>query len=208
MTAITLAARTGRALRLVAGDTIAIVNPFGQQVVDTWAISADDPETVLSMAHTRMANGRLAVRAGDALVGSDREPLLVMESDTSGSLHDTLIPACDAARYRQLGAVGYHANCVANFREALLDVDGPPPSHVPQPLNLFMNVPVGAGGTLDIEPPVSRPGDSVMLRAVRPLVLVLSACPQDLAPTNGAHHEPRDVELRLLAAHDQATGRR
>ncbi|MGH3371738.1 MAG: urea carboxylase-associated family protein, partial [Nocardioidaceae bacterium] len=99
MTPITLAARTGRAFRLGVGDSIAIVNLFGQQVVDTWAVSAVDPATVLSMAHTRMANGRLAVQAGDALVGSDREPMLTLESDTSEGHHDTLIPACDPARY-------------------------------------------------------------------------------------------------------------
>lgn len=207
MTAITLAARTGRALRLGAGDAIVIVNVFGQQVVDTWALSADDPATVLSMAHTRMANGRLAVEAGDTLVGSDREPLLVLEADTSGSRHDTLIPACDAARYRQLGVTGHHASCAANFRGVLSELGIPAPTQVPQPLNLFMNVPVGAGGTLGIEPPVSRAGDRVTLRAVRPLVLVLSACPQDLAPTNGAHHEPRDVELQLLPARDHVPSR-
>lgn len=204
MTVVTLAARTGRALRLGPGDAIAIVNLFGKQVVDTWAISASDPSIVLSMAHTRMANGRLAVQAGDTLVGSDREPLLVVESDTIGSRHDTLIPACDAARYRQLGAVGHHASCAANFVEAVQKLALPVPSQVPQPLNLFMNVPVGPDGSLGIEPPVSRPGDRVTLRVVRPLVLVLSACPQDLAPTNGAHHEPRDVELHVLPALDPA----
>lgn len=87
-----------------------------------------------------------------------------------------------------------------NFREAVHELGLPDACRVPQPLNLFMNVPVGDNGTLDIEPPVSRPGDMVTLRAVRPVVVVLSACPQDLAPTNGAHHEPRDVELRLLSA--------
>ncbi|NYJ03333.1 hypothetical protein HNR19_004031 [Nocardioides thalensis] len=204
MTVVTLAARTGRSVRLDAGGAVTIVNLFGQQVVDTWAIDVADPSIVLSMAHTRMANGRLAVGAGDTLVGSDREPMLVVESDTTGGRHDTLIPACDAARYRQLGASGHHASCAANFTETVRALALPLPSQVPQPLNLFMNVPVGPDGTLGIEPPVSRPGDRVTLRAVRPLVLVLSACPQDLAPTNGSHHEPRDVELHLLPALDEA----
>ncbi|GGR40416.1 uncharacterized protein YcgI (DUF1989 family) [Nocardioides luteus] len=207
MDAITLVARTGRAIRLGAGDSIAIVNLFGQQVVDTWAVSAIDPTTVLSMAHSRMANGRLAVEAGDTLVGSDREPMLTLESDTSGGRHDTLIPACDPARYRQLGVVGHHASCATNFRDALQALAVPVPSQVPQPLNLFMNVPVAGDGSLGIEPPTSRPGDRVTLRAVQPVVVVLSACPQDLAPTNGAHHEPRDVELWLRPCPDHTGGR-
>lgn len=207
LTAITLVARTGRAVRLGAGDSIAIVNLFGQQVVDTWAISAVDPTTVLSMAHTRMANGRFFVQEGDVLVGSDREAMLTLETDTSGGRHDTLIPACDPARYRQLGAVGHHDSCSDNFRDALHELGIPAPSQVPQPLNLFMNVPVGPDGTLGIEPPTSQAGDRVTLCAVRPVVLVVSACPQDLAPTNGAHREPRDIELRLRPRFDHAGGR-
>lgn len=206
MTAITLVARTGRAFRLGVGDSITIVNLFGQQVVDTWAISAVDPSTVLSMAHTRMATGRLTVQEGDVLADSDREPMVLLESDTSEGRHDTLIPACDPARYRQLGVIGHHDSCAANFRDALHELAVPLPSQVPQPLNLFMNVPVAGDGTLFIEPPMSRPGDRVALRALQPLVLVLSACPQDLAPTNGAQHEPRDVELLLRPSFDQVGG--
>ncbi|MBG6095833.1 DUF1989 domain-containing protein [Nocardioides luteus] len=206
MTAITLVARTGRAFRLGVGDSITIVNLYGQQVVDTWAISPVDPSTVLSMAHTRMATGKLAVQEGDVLVDSDREPMVLLESDTSEGRHDTLIPACDPARYRQLGVVGHHDSCAANFRDALQELAVPLPSQVPQPLNLFMNVPVAGDGTLVIEPPMSRPGDRVALRALQPLVLVLSACPQDLAPTNGAHHAPRDVELLLRPSFDQVGG--
>jgi uncharacterized protein YcgI (DUF1989 family) len=49
-----------------------------------------------------------------------------------------------------------------------------------------------------IAPPVSAPGDFVVLRAELDLIVVLSACPQDMAPTNGADATPRDGHFTVL----------
>jgi uncharacterized protein YcgI (DUF1989 family) len=56
---------------------------------------------------------------------------------------------------------------------------------VPQPINLFMDIPVAADGTLGWRPAPTRPGDSVTVRAEMDVLVVLSACPQDLNPING-----------------------
>lgn len=207
MTSTTLKARNAQAFQLDACDHVTVANTFGQQVVDTWALSRDTPGTVLSMSHTRMALGRLYVRAGDTLYGTDREPLLLLASDTSPSSHDTLVPPCDAARYQQLGHEGHHDNCSENFRSALGDLEIAVPERVPAALNLFMNVPVTPDGRFEIEAPVSRPGDTVTLRALKPLVAVFSACPQDIVPTNGALNEPRDVEVEVSASSAVTSGR-
>ena len=203
-----LEARTGRSFQLGAGESIEIVNTHGQQVVDTWAVDRTRPQVVLSMQHTHMSLGRLTVHEGDVLNGSDRMPMLEFVADTSAGLHDTLVPACDLARYQQLGATSYHDNCADNFVSALRDVlpDGgtalaPDRSTaVPAPLNLFMNVPIAGDGTIRIETPPLVPGGAVTLRALRPVIVVLSACPQDLAPTNGRLQQPQDVEVRLLGS--------
>ncbi|WP_211241124.1 DUF1989 domain-containing protein [Pseudonocardia spinosispora] len=194
-----LAARTGRALRLSEGDVVRIVNTHGTQVVDTWAFADDNAQRVLSMAHTRVRLGRLFVRTGDQLVDNHREPMLELAEDTSPGVHDALIPACDITRYRQLGHVGYHDNCHDNFRAAVTATNADGPELVPDPLNLFMNVPVDATGQIEFRPPTSRPGDSVTLRALTNLVLVLSACPQDLAPVNGQLQQPTAVEIEAVA---------
>ncbi len=196
MQTITLKARTGRAFPLVTGAALAVVNTTGHQVVDTWAVGETTGQ-LLSMAHTRMALGRLFVGASDVLYGSDREPMLSFVADTSPGTHDTLVPACDEARYRQLGYESHHDNCADNFRSALAALGLEAPELVPAPLNLFMNVPVSGAGTFQIEAPRSRPGDMTVLRAMAPATLVLSACPQDLVPTNGSMQKPQDVELRL-----------
>jgi hypothetical protein len=121
---------------------------------------------------------------------------MTLVADTSPGIHDTLMASCDAERYRQLGAEGYHASCADNFAAALRELGETPPA-VPAPLNLFMNVPWTADGSLSFAPPRSRPGDLVRLRAETDLILVLSACPQDLVPVNGVAQEPTEVHLRL-----------
>ena len=187
-----LPARTGTVVRLAPGDVLTVVNPAGSQVVDTWALHAGDPTEHLSMEHTRAALLRLVPHVGDALVSNLRRPVLTLVEDTSPGVHDTLIPACDPQRYLMLGAAPGHASCHDNFRAAVRAAGVEPPP-VPSPLNLFMNVPWGPDGALVFTPPVSRPGDRVGLRAEVDLLVVLSACPQDLVPVNGAAQEPSDI---------------
>lgn len=201
-----LTARTGRAFELAPGGALGVINLHGQQVVDTWAVLTEDTDIVLSTAHTRMALGRVYIRAGDTLVASDRQPLLELVSDTSRGLHDTLVPACDRVRYEQLGHVGYHDNCAENYQAVLASAGIPAPPQVPAPLNLFMNVPVSPDGTFDIEAPTSRPGDTVVLRALRRITVVLSACPQDIAPTNGTLLEPQDVRVDVYGPDEPVDG--
>jgi uncharacterized protein YcgI (DUF1989 family) len=180
-----------------AGGAVRIVNTHGSQVVDTWALALPDLAEWLSMEHTRVALGRLRPRAGDLLYSSHRRPMLSFVDDTSPGVHDTLIAACDRARYRELGADGYHDNCRDNFVRALAEL-GHSRSSVPCPLNLFMNVRWTEAGSLHFEPPSSRPGDHVTLRAEMDLVVVVSACPQDMLPVNGELQQPSDVALELL----------
>ena len=68
----------------------------------------------------------------------------------------------------------------------------------PDPLNLFMNVPWEEGpvGGVTYEPTVSKAGDLVELRAERDVVVVMSACPQDLVNINGGH--PVDAHYMVL----------
>jgi len=197
MESITLAARTGKALRLGEGQQIRIVNTHGRQVVDTWAFAAGDMAEFMSMEHSRVHMGRVNPVAGSVLLTNRRRPILTLVEDTSGGVHDTLLAACDVHRYRMLGAVGYHRNCTDNLREALAGLGLTPPE-TPSPLNLFQNSSIKPGGELVIEPPVAPPGAHVTLRADMDLVIVFSACPQDMVPTNGADMLPKDAELQLL----------
>lgn len=194
---ITLTARMGKALRLARGQAIRVVNTHGRQVVDTWAFADVNIAEFMSMEHSRVHMGRVNPVAGSVLLTNHRRPILTLLEDSSGGVHDTLLAACDIHRYRMLGAQGYHRNCTDNLSEALGELGLSAPE-TPSPLNLFQNSSIKPGGELVIEPPVAPPGSHVTLRAEMDAVIVFSACPQDMAPTNGADMMPKDVELQVL----------
>ncbi len=196
-------AGTGSAVRLDAGDAIRIVNTHGSQVVDFWALRLPDITVHLSMAHTRTALGRLRPAVGDELYDNERAPLLSFVEDTSPGIHDTLIAACDPARYRALGATGSHPNCRENFFNATRSL-GLRRKTLPDPLNLFMNIPWTDDGGLRFDPTVSKPGDHVTFVARDSLVAVMSACPQDLVPINGSAMQPRDVSFEVIGGGTRA----
>ena len=191
-----VAARSGGAVQLAAGDQVDVVNTHGSQVVDFWALCLPEADEHLSMTHTRSSLRRLRPQVGDALVTNRRRPILRLIADSSPGVHDTLIAACDLARYHQLGVVGYHENCCDNFRAAVAAA-GIERGEVPDPLNLFMNFPWDADGRLDALPTVSAPGDRVTFVAERDVLVVVSACPMDLVPING-DLGPVDIALEVV----------
>ena len=176
-------ARQGIAAKVDSGQLVKIVNTSGKQVVDTWAFCTSDLNERLSMEHSRVSLQKLVPAVGDTLVTNYRRPMLTFTEDTTAGRHDMLMAACDVSRYEQLGAVGYHDNCSDNLRSALWAL-GLSSTTIPCPLNLFMNVPWKIDGSLTFERPTSEAGQYVSLRAEMDLVIVFSACPQDMTPVN------------------------
>ncbi len=152
----------------------------------------------VNRAHATTTGTPDAVITGTIIAINRRRPLLTMTEDTSPGIHDTLFTCCDRFLYEQLGCTEYHRNCADNLVEAMRAI-GREPSRIPDPLNLFMNIPVSDNLDIAIAPPVSRPGDHVTLLAARPCIVALSACPMDLMPINGADQTPRDVALEISA---------
>ena len=105
--------------------------------------------------------------------------------------------ACDRYRYELLGCTEYHDNCTDNLTAALAGLGLTPPE-TPSPWNLFMNIPVGPDGDLSFEPPVSGPGDYVLLRAEMGCVVAFSACPQDIVPINGVDCIPTEAHFQVF----------
>jgi uncharacterized protein len=187
-------ARHGVAALMKAGQTVTILNTYGKQVIDTWAFNATDMEDFMSMEHSRAAMLKLNPRVGDTLVTNRRRPILSLIVDTTPGTHDTLIAACDTYRYHELGAASDHANCTNNLHAALAAIGRKAPE-VPAPLNLFMNVPIEADGKIRFAPPTSEAGQYVIFRAEIDLVIVFSACPQDITPVNGM--KPTDTHYLI-----------
>lgn len=181
-------------MRVAAGQSFRVVDVEGGQVGDLFAFADGDVGEYVSASHTRARTDRLFPAIGQAFVSNRRRPLLELVADDSPGVHDMLIAACDGERYRQLGVEGWHASCAENL-ETALGAFGLRPPCVPQPVNVFMNIPV-ADGRLDWLPAASGPGDSVTLRALTDVLVVLSACPQDVVDINGGR--PTDMAIELL----------
>ncbi|KAJ4337052.1 hypothetical protein N0V95_008440 [Ascochyta clinopodiicola] len=160
----------------------------------------------MSMSHCRAKLLKLIPGVGDELVSQKRAPLVKMVEDTSPGVHDTLIAACDRWRYSELGVATYHESCTDNCWDALAALAAEMADseegdilqglqtrmggRVPDPFNLFMNIPVtqeGAGAKrgISFEGPVTKPGDYIVFEALRDVVVVMSACPQDVLDING-----------------------
>ena len=188
----------GAAVGLAAGEALRLVNSFGSQVVDTWALNREDISEYLSVEHTRRMLFDLFPGKGDRLFSNRRTPMLLIEEDSSGVRHDMLLACCDSWLYRHYGCAEGHANCRDNFLAALAAI-GIAASHVPNPLNLWMNIPVSENRKIALEPPASKPGDLVVLRALIDCILVFSACPMDVTPINGPDRTPKPVHYAKLA---------
>ena len=157
----------------------------------------------MSMMHSRASTLHLCPQVGDTLVSNLRAPLLTVVEDTSPGTHDTLIAACDPQRYRELGVKKWeeHGSCSENCVLALKEINersglkgkraigsDVTVNTVPAPLNLFMNIPWTKEGEISFEAPTTKRGDYIKLRAERDVVVVMSACPQDVLAING--HKP------------------
>ncbi len=194
--AVVVAAKSGWADRLEAGQYLRILDPCGKQAGDFWAFNADDPEEHLSAMHTRVWVNRLCPRPGESFHSNHRRPILQMIADSCG-VHDLLTAPCDAHRYRLYGVQGEHPSCAQNFRTALAHLI-PGGIAIPQPVNLFMNVMVLPDGRVETGECPSQPGDFVLFRSWIDCIVALSACPQEFNPVAGWY--PSDLHVGIYEA--------
>ena len=145
------------------------------------------------MEQCRATWTKMCPEVGDHLYSNRRRPIFTLEEDTSPGRHDTVMAPCDNERYALLGCTEYHDNCRDNMHAALLELGVFVP-FTPGSINLFMNIPWTEDGKLSFDPPLSKPGDYVLLRAELDCIAVMSCCPQDILAINNkntvdAHYE-------------------
>ena len=187
----------GRAITLKSGQAIRLVNTHGTQVVDTWALAAGDTSEFLSVEHTRRMLYNLFPKQGDTFYSNRRNKMLLLEEDSAPGRHDMLLAACDRWLYRHYGSAPGHRNCCDNFGEALFAA-GCGAERVPNPVNLWMNIPVLDDARIELRPPESRPGDHVCLRALMDVIVIFSACPMDVTPINGEDRQVKPVHFEVI----------
>ncbi|MEO3855738.1 urea carboxylase-associated family protein [Acrocarpospora sp. B8E8] len=183
ITEAVIPAGEGRGVRVAAGQLLDVIDLEGSQVADLVAYDADNPEEYLSPAHTAAVNTSLRLKVGHSVYSNHRNPLLTILRDDVGE-HDIVVPCCDPERYAYSYGVTEHRNCLNNLRQARdllglgLVVRGE------NAWNVFMHNRVTADGEVVTDPATHPAGSTMTLRAERDLVVLISACPQDLSPCN------------------------
>lgn len=187
-------AQSGAIVKLSPGQRLRLIDVEGCQVADLFAVLVADLTEWLSASVTRGVNWRLFPGVGESFFSTAYRPLLTLERDDSPGVHDMQFAACSAEMYAALEHPGYHRSCSENFRKAAAQVGWNPP-HVPDPVNFFQRTSIGADGSVAALPALSRPGDSVTLRAEAAVYVVVTACSMDLEPINGSRCTPLRLEL-------------
>ena len=182
----------GVPLRMKRGERLRLVDPNGGQSGDLMAFSTDGRHR-MSNGRTFDYAGKLFLTTGDVIWSNLSEPMWTIVDDQVGR-HDFLYASCSLEMYRkQYGVTGYHANCHDNLCQGLRQL-GLQPDPLPTSFNFFMSVNVAPDGKLSFDPPRSRAGDSLELRAEMDLAVVVTACPAS-ACNGGAAPRPLAFEV-------------
>jgi hypothetical protein len=187
-----IAPRTGVAFRLREGQALRVIDAEGVQVADLLAYNEADVREAISNGRTFDYEETISLTAGNRLWSNRSRPMLTIVDDSLGR-HDFLLTPCSEATFRHFYPDRpVHRGCFGNLAEALSPY-GVEPDMIPCAFNLFMNVSVAADGRLRVDPPVSRRGDYVRLRAEMDLVVGLTAC--SAYASNGGTFKPVEFEI-------------
>jgi hypothetical protein len=190
---IEIAPRSGTAFQLRQGQALRVIDPLGMQVSDLVAFNAHDVREAISNGRTFDYEETIRLTIGHRLWSNRSNPMLEIAEDSVGR-HDFLLTPCSEATFRHFYPDRpLHRGCLGNLAEAL-EPHGVAPDAIPTAFNLFMNVPVdGENGRLKVLPPISKPGDSICLRALMDLVVGLTAC--SAYASNGGSFKPIHYEV-------------
>ena len=178
---------------LDTGRTLEIIDLGGNQAVDCLLYNRHDTEERYSAADTVAAQRNIFVVPGTVLRSNEGRAMATVTA-SGCDRHDTIGGACSReSNTLRYGHHTFHQHaCVENFLDAG-GRHGLGKRDLVSNLNWFMNVPVGADGTLGIVDGISAPGLSVTFRAEMDLLVVISNCPQINNPCNG--FDPTPVRL-------------
>lgn len=192
---VVVPAKEGRGLYMKAGQLLDIVDLEGQQVGDLVAWSRDDPSDYLSPTHTVSCNASIWVGMGSQLFSNHRKPVFTIVRDDV-ERHDIIVPCCDQERFSRDFGLPNHPHCLGNLMQARDLLGEKFNLQGEQAWNVFMHNRVTPEGAVVTDAAAHPAGSTITLRAEMDLVVLLSACPQDLTPCNAFNPTPMKLVLR------------
>ena len=181
-------AQSGAAFEMKQGETVTVIDLYGSQVVDFFAVGAANPDEILSAGATIDINESLKLKRGDKIYTNlYREMFEIVYDDVEE--HDLIHPCCRPEMYDFFYHNGEnHPNCFDNISRALKQK-----FHVIHPVNLFMHTAILPDGKIEVKKPLSKAGDRVILLAKMDVTAGLAACSVSESQCNGGKCSPVKV---------------
>ena len=198
--------QTAISFEVKEGDYIQIICPTGRQCSDFVAFDTakleKGVEKGLDWQTTRTFMGNTFPGPGlySKFYDTDHEPLVEVIRDTVGR-HDTFNLACTSKYYEDAGYFG-HPNCSDNLTGAMQKY-GIQKQKGWHAINLFFNTSAGGQNTVLSDESFARPGDYVIMKALKNLTCGTSACPSDIDPCNSWN--PTDIFVRTYDKNKEFT---
>ena len=190
-----IAAKSGAALVVRAGETLRVTDLEGRQVADFVCFNQHDHAERFSAAKTRLNLFKTRISTGDQLYSNRSGVMFTIGVDTVG-VHDLLFASCNRWLYANLFDRPGNTGCLEILRDALAP-HGIAEDALPDPFNLFMKTSVDAANNLAIELPESNAGDYVELTAEMDCLVAATSCPDECSDCNGGRTTP--VGLKIVS---------
>ena len=175
MKTLQLEPHTGLALEISKDQILRVTDLEGGQVVDMVSYSQVNTQEYLSSPRTMDFNNKIYFSTGDVLYSDLSNPMWTIGDDKVGN-HCFLFAPCDQRMFEiTYGATDAHPNCFDNLSSNLAQYEIQP-NQIFVPFNIFMNARISTNGEIIIQPPLSKPGDFIELRAEMEMVVGVSAC--------------------------------
>ena len=187
--------QTAESFTLTAGQKLKIIDIEGKQVADLIAVNANNRLEILSMGVTMDQNNSLRIRKDDFLFSNHYNEMFQVVEDLVGE-HDLMHPMCNSYMFSKQYEKKVHSSCEENIRKSIAK-RGIELTHVPVPLNVFMNTAIKPDGSIVVVEPKSKPGDFLILEACMNLVVAIAACSVEESRCNG--FECTSIKIELLS---------
>ena len=184
--------QSGTAFTLKRGQILRVIDPMGEQVSDLMAYREADLDEYLSSGRTIDYANTIYVTSGHVLYSNRSNPMFTILNDQVGR-HDFLLTPCSPETFKIIyNNHAHHPSCFANLAQHLARY-GISPDRIPTTFNIFMNVKIGTNGELKIDPPLSKAGQYIELRAEMDLIVGVTACSAEMS--NNYSFKPIDIQI-------------
>lgn len=165
----------GKAFELEKGQYLQVIDPHGQQVSDLFCFDRHNLSDALSSGRSIDYEETILFGVGNRLYSQAGYPMLAIVSQTCDR-HDFLLTPCNLKMFQVANKNNeYHPSCLENLEIAFQKyfVNS---NQIVTTFNIFMHVDVAPNGKIQVLPPLSTAGDSILFRAEMDLIVGLTAC--------------------------------